>query len=144
MSDISKTPPADTGHLTFLTVELVGRYVQGTTTHSSALPNLIKAVYATLAEIDGTPLLPRADPALVPAVPVEKSIKPGYLICLDDGRKFSSLKRHLHTLGMTPQQYRAKWGLPADYPMVAPEYAARRSELAKETGLGRRPAAAVQ
>ena len=73
----------------------------------------------------------------VPAVPVRKSITPGFLICLDDGKKFKSLRRHLRNLGMTPDQYREKWGLPKDYPMVAPEYAATRSALAKKIGLGR-------
>ena len=73
---------------------------------------------------------------LTPAVPVRKSITPDYLVCLDDGRKFKSLKRHLASLGMTPDQYRAKWNLPADYPMVASNYAATRSALAKKIGLG--------
>lgn len=74
--------------------------------------------------------------AATPAVSVRKSITPDYLICLDDGLKFKSLRRHLATLGMTPEQYRAKWKLPADYPMVAANYAAHRSELAKKIGLG--------
>ena len=73
----------------------------------------------------------------MPAVPIRKSITPGFLICLDDGRKFKSLKRHLASLGMTPGQYREKWGLPKDYPMVAAEYTATRSALAKKIGLGR-------
>ena len=73
---------------------------------------------------------------MTPAVPVRKSITPDYLVCLDDGRKFKSLKRHLASLGMTPDQYRAKWNLPADYPMVASNYAATRSALAKKIGLG--------
>ena len=76
--------------------------------------------------------------ALVPAVPIRKSITPDYLICLDDGRKFKSLKRHLAAHGMTPDQYRQKWNLPKDYPMVAPEYAAKRSAMAKKLGLGRK------
>ena len=74
--------------------------------------------------------------ALVPAVPIRKSITPGFLICLDDGKRLKTLKRHLTNLGMTPDQYRAKWGLPDSYPMVAPEYAATRSALAKKSGLG--------
>jgi predicted transcriptional regulator len=73
---------------------------------------------------------------LTPAVPIRKSINPDFLVCLDDGRKFKSLKRHLASLGMTPDQYRAKWNLPADYPMVASNYAATRSALAKKIGLG--------
>jgi predicted transcriptional regulator len=71
-----------------------------------------------------------------PAVSIRKSLTPDFLVCLDDGRKFKSLRRHLATLGMTPEQYRAKWGLPSDYPMVAPNYAAARSQLAKQSGLG--------
>ena len=71
-----------------------------------------------------------------PAVSIRKSITPDFLVCLDDGKKFKSLRRHLATLGMTPDQYRAKWGLPSDYPMVAPNYAAARSQLAKQSGLG--------
>ena len=71
-----------------------------------------------------------------PAVSIRKSITPDYLVCLDDGKKFKSLRRHLATLGLTPDQYRVKWNLPADYPMVAPNYAAQRSELAKKSGLG--------
>ena len=74
--------------------------------------------------------------ALVPAVPIRKSITPGLLICLDDGKRLKTLKRHLTNLGMTPDQYRTKWGLPDSYPMVAPEYAATRSALAKKSGLG--------
>ena len=79
---------------------------------------------------------PSEPEVLTPAVPVRKSITPDYLVCLDDGRKFKSLKRHLASLGMTPDQYRAKWNLPADYPMVASNYAATRSALAKKIGLG--------
>jgi predicted transcriptional regulator len=85
----------------------------------------------------GTATATASEPeVLTPAVPVRKSVTPDYLICLDDGRKFKSLKRHLASLGMTPDQYRAKWNLPADYPMVASNYAATRSALAKKIGLG--------
>lgn len=78
---------------------------------------------------------PKAE--LVPAVPIKKSVTPQYIICLDNGRKLKTLKRHLQSLGMSPEQYRAKWGLPRDYPMVAPAYASHRSDLAKAAGLGR-------
>lgn len=82
---------------------------------------------------------PKPEPVeLVPAVHPRNSIRPDYLVCLDDGKKFKSLKRHLASLGMTPDEYRAKWGLPADYPMVAPNYSAVRSQLAKDNGLGTR------
>ena len=104
---------------------------------SADLPTLIELVHAGLvriangvANVDPRPAAPTA------AVTVRKSITPDFLICLDDGRKFKSLRRHLTGLGMTPEQYRAKWNLPTDYPMVAPNYAAQRSALAKKIGLG--------
>ncbi|MNT69858.1 Transcriptional regulatory protein ros [compost metagenome] len=80
--------------------------------------------------------------ALTPAVPIKKSVTPDFIICLDDGKKFKSIKRHLSTLGMTPDEYRTKWGLASDYPMVAPNYSATRSTLAKANGLGLKPVAA--
>jgi predicted transcriptional regulator len=89
-----------------------------------------------LAKIATGAVTPAEPPAPTPAVTVRQSIKPDYLVCLDDGKKFKSLRRHLATLGMTPEQYRVKWNLPADYPMVAANYAAQRSELAKKIGLG--------
>jgi len=96
---------------------------------------LIESVHSALASLGAGEAIPKTK-VLVPAVPVRKSITPGFLICLDDGKKFKSLKRHLANLGMTPDQYRTKWNLPKDYPMVAPEYAATRSALAKKIGLG--------
>ena len=88
-----------------------------------------------LSQLGAVEAVPKTE-ALVPAVPIRKSITPSFLICLDDGKKLKTLKRHLTSLGMTPDQYRAKWGLPDSYPMVAPEYAATRSALAKKSGLG--------
>ena len=85
-----------------------------------------------------------AKPELIPATTVRKSITPDYLICLDDGKKFKSLKRHIGALGMTPDQYRAKWNLPSDYSMVAPNYSATRSALARKIGLGRKPVEEVK
>jgi predicted transcriptional regulator len=96
---------------------------------------LIQTVHDRLKQIETGSEVPPVEPK-IPAVSIRKSITPDYLICLDDGRKFRSLRRHLATLGMTPQQYREKWGLPPHYPMVAPIYSAQRSELAKKMGLG--------
>jgi predicted transcriptional regulator len=102
---------------------------------AALIVNTHKALQSLAAEV------PAPIETLEPAVPIKKSITPDFLICLDDGRKFKSLKRHLSTLGMTPSEYREKWGLRPDYPMVAPNYSARRSSLAKSNGLGRKPAA---
>jgi predicted transcriptional regulator len=102
------------------------------------LPNLLTSVHGALAKIaDGTATTKTPEPeARAPAVSVRRSITAEHIICLDDGKKFKSLKRHLGSLGMSPDQYRAKWNLPVDYPMVAANYAATRSALAKQIGLG--------
>ena len=121
-----------------LATDIVSAFVAHNSLHSAELPALIQSVHASLAKIASgavTPTTPEPE-AAAPAVSVRKSITPDYLICLDDGRKFKSLRRHLSALGMTPEQYRAKWKLPADYPMVAANYAAQRSALAKKIGLG--------
>jgi predicted transcriptional regulator len=121
-----------------LAAEVVSAFVGHNSLPVSELPGLITSVHAALVKISGgTGVAATAEPeVLTPAVPVRKSITPDYLICLDDGRKFKSLKRHLASLGMTPDQYRAKWNLAPDYPMVAANYAATRSALAKKIGLG--------
>jgi predicted transcriptional regulator len=121
-----------------LTSEIVSAFVSNNSLPLAELPGLIQAVHSALVGIaSGTAAPINAEPAqLTPAVSVRKSVTPDYLICLDDGREFKSLRRHLKLLGMTPDQYRAKWKLPADYPMVAPNYAALRSSLAKKIGLG--------
>lgn len=121
-----------------LAAEVVSAFVGHNSLPVSELPGLITSVHAALVKISGgTGVTAAAEPeVLTPAVPVRKSITPDYLICLDDGRKFKSLKRHLASLGMTPDQYRAKWNLAPDYPMVASNYAATRSALAKKIGLG--------
>jgi predicted transcriptional regulator len=121
-----------------LAAEVVSAFVGHNSLPVSELPGLITSVHAALVKISGgTGVAAAAEPeVLTPAVPVRKSITPDYLICLDDGRKFKSLKRHLASLGMTPDQYRAKWNLAPDYPMVAANYAATRSALAKKIGLG--------
>jgi MucR family transcriptional regulator, transcriptional regulator of exopolysaccharide biosynthesis len=120
-----------------LTANIVSAYVSNNTVSSAEIPALISQVYSALMRVsNGAHVAAPAEP-LKPAVPVKRSITPEYLICLEDGKKFKSLKRHLRTqYGVTPDQYRAKWNLPADYPMVAPNYAAARSQLAKQMGLG--------
>jgi predicted transcriptional regulator len=120
-----------------LAAEVVAAYVSNNPVPKGDLPNLILAVHSALSGL-GTDsshveLQVQAKP---PAVPIRKSITPDYLICLEDGKKFKSLRRHLGALGLTPEQYRVKWKLPSDYPMVAPNYAAHRSALAKKLGLG--------
>ena len=133
------TDPINTA-LAEVTSEVVAAYVAKNHLQPSELPNLIASVHATFSGL-GKPVAPEA-PAepLKPAVSVRKSITDDYIISLEDGRKLKSMKRYLAGLGMTPNEYRAKWGLPADYPMVAPAYAAHRSALAKSLGLGRRGA----
>ncbi|MET2832776.1 MucR family transcriptional regulator [Mesorhizobium shangrilense] len=121
-----------------LTVDIVAAFVQKNPIPVADLPDLISSVNSALRGIVQPPASPEAE--LVPAVNHKRSVFPDYIICLEDGKKFKSLKRHLRAnYGLTPEGYRAKWGLGPDYPMVAPNYAARRSLLAKSAGLGRRP-----
>lgn len=120
-----------------LTASIVSAYVAKNSVPMANLADLVANIYGTLQKLE----MPAAaeDVAQTPAVPIKKSITPDYIISLEDGRKFKSLKRHLSThYGMTPEQYRAKWRLPPDYPMVAPNYAATRSALARSMGLGRK------
>jgi len=123
-------------NLVEITAEIVAAYVSNNAVSAENLPNLIQDVHAKLQDVmEGAGYI--GDEALKPAVPVKQSIFDDYLICLEDGQKFKSLKRHLKThYDLTPEQYRSKWGLPADYPMVAPKYAEQRSMLAKQIGLG--------
>ena len=120
-----------------MTADIVAAYVSNNSVSSADLPAVIQQVHRALAGVmDGAAAQEPAPPA-TPAVSIKKSITPDYLICLEDGRKFKSLKRHLRTkYDMSPEQYRAKWNLPKDYPMVAPNYAQARSALAKQMGLG--------
>jgi predicted transcriptional regulator len=119
-----------------LTANIVSAYVSNNTVPSAEIPNLIGQVYSALLRISSGQVATPAEP-LKPAVPVKRSITAEYIVCLEDGKKFKSLKRHLRTqYDMTPEKYREKWGLPSDYPMVAPNYAAARSQLAKQMGLG--------
>jgi predicted transcriptional regulator len=119
-----------------LAADIVSAYVSNNSVPTSDLPTLINEVHTALIRVGGgTVEVPVEAPK--PAIPVKKSVTPDYIVCLEDGKKFKSLKRHLRTqYNMTPEQYREKWGLPVDYPMVAPNYAKARSELAKEMGLG--------
>src|SRR3954453_13791123 len=123
-----------------LTAQIVSAHLSKNRMETDALPSLIRSVYRSLStagEVEAA--APAA--AQTPAVPIKKSVFPDYIGCLEGGKKLKMLKRHLHTsYGMSPDAYRTKWGLPRDYPMVAPSYAATRSGLAKQIGLGRKPA----
>ncbi|MBB3952161.1 MucR family transcriptional regulator [Aureimonas jatrophae] len=119
-----------------LTADVVAAYVSHNSLPMSDLPTLIKDVYAALDRAGPEPVAPEPEKPR-PAVPVKKSVTDDYIVCLEDGKKFKSLKRHLMThYNLTPEEYRERWDLPADYPMVAPNYAAARSRLAKQMGLG--------
>jgi len=121
--------------LLFLTTEIVSSYVSKNTVSVSDIPAVIEQVYQSLSTV-GSNTAQSADRPQ-PAVPINRSITPDFLICLEDGKKLKMLKRHLKTAyNMTPAEYRERWGLPADYPMVAPSYAEKRSKLAKDIGLG--------
>jgi len=119
-----------------LTAEIVSAFVGHNSLPVAELPALINSVHSVVQRLSSGASVTEEPKAPVPVVSVRKSITPDFLVCLDDGRQFKSLKRHLATLGMSPEQYRAKWGLSADYPMVAATYAAERSKLAKQFGLG--------
>src|SRR5262245_51260615 len=136
--DENFAPSADStsADLLSLTADVVSAYVSKNPLPTIALPEMIAQVHQSLKALSGPKQEPKV--ALVPAVPVKKSVTDDYIISLEDGRKFKSMKRYLGLLGMTPDQYRQKWGLPGDYPMVAPNYATKRSELAKSMGLGRK------
>ena len=131
------SPHTDSHDQVSLAAEIVAAYVSHNSVPSSDLAALISSVHATLAKLGAVTAAPEPD-ALVPAVPIRKSITQGYIICLEDGKRFKSLKRHLASHGMTSEQYRLKWSLPNNYPMVAADYTASRSALAKKIGLGRK------
>jgi predicted transcriptional regulator len=119
-----------------MTADIVSAYVGNNSVSAADLPNLIQSVHRALATVN-TAAVEAAPAPKEPAVPIKKSITPDYLVCLEDGRKFKSLKRHLRTkYDMSPDEYRSKWALAKDYPMVAPNYAKARSDLAKQMGLG--------
>jgi len=130
-------PKAAEEELLRMTADVVAAYVSNNTLPTAQLAEVINAVYNSLRSLEGQSAEPPPEP-LKPAVAIRKSVTPDFLICLEDGKKLKMLKRHLRsTYNMTPDEYRAKWGLPMDYPMVAPNYAEQRSEFAKKIGLGR-------
>ncbi len=119
-----------------LAANIVSAYVSHNSVPSGEIPGLISQIYAALKRVSGAQAATAAEPPK-PAIPIKRSVTPEYIVCLEDGLKFKSLKRHLRTrYNLTPDQYREKYGLPPDYPMVAPNYAAARSKLAKDMGLG--------
>jgi predicted transcriptional regulator len=129
----------DTGEGSYikLTANIVSAYVSNNTVSSNEIPGLISQVYSALTRVSNGAQVATPTEPLKPAVPIKRSVTAEYVVCLEDGKKFKSLKRHLRTqYNMTPDQYRSKWNLPPDYPMVAPNYAAARSQLAKQMGLG--------
>lgn len=126
----------DTESLIGLVADIVSAYVSNNSVPAADLPGLIATTHAAISGL-GAPPSPVIDERPTPVVSIKKSITPEFLICLEDGKKFKSLKRHLRTAyNMSPEEYRARWGLPSDYPMVAPSYAEARSSLAKKIGLG--------
>ena len=123
-----------------LTADIVASYVSNNSLAADEVPAMIEQVYKTLRQIENRK---EGGEALKPAVPVKKSVTPDYIVCLEDGKKLKMLRRHLRSrYNMSPEDYRERWGLPADYPMVAPNYAKKRQELAKKIGLGKKPRAA--
>jgi len=125
-----------------LTAQIVSAHVSNNPVPADALPALIQQVYKSLSEVGSTPAEPDRPQ---PAVPIKKSVFAEYIVCLEDGKKLKMLKRHLKSsYNMTPEQYRERWGLPPDYPMVAPKYAQHRSSLAKSIGLGTKPRPAIK
>ena len=135
---MSEEHAVEKGELLALTSEIVSSHVSNNPVSATDLPGLIEVVYRQLDALTD-PVEEEVEP-LTPAVPIKKSVTNDYIICLEDGKKLKMLKRHLMTAyGMTPDDYRQKWGLKADYPMVAPSYAAKRQQLAKKIGLGRKP-----
>lgn len=131
MEDRDKISPED---VLRMTSEIAAAFVGNNTLPAAQLPEVIRTIHGSLAHLSGAVQMKE----LVPAVPIKKSVTPEYIVCLEDGRKLKMLKRHLRTtFKLTPDQYRARWGLPSDYPMVSPNYAAQRSAFAKKIGLGR-------
>ncbi|RAZ88907.1 MucR family transcriptional regulator [Mesorhizobium hawassense] len=124
-----------------VTADIVSAYVRNNPVPVAELARIISDTYGAIRKLQGAPA-PKAEEKPTPAVPIKKSVTPDFIICLEDGKKFKSLKRHLGTrYDLSPDAYRAKWGLPSDYPMVAPNYAAVRSTMAKAIGLGRKAVA---
>ncbi len=134
---MNEEPRISKGDLLALTADIVASHISHNSVPVGEVTNLIEKVYHTLEEISGGQS--RTEERPTPAVPIKKSVTPDYIICLEDGKKLKMLKRHLMThYGMTPEEYRRRWNLPPDYPMVAPNYAEQRRRLAKQIGLGTR------
>ncbi|MCA8929827.1 MAG: MucR family transcriptional regulator [Alphaproteobacteria bacterium] len=134
---MSETEPQSTKELLEYTTEIVAAHVSNNTVPVAELSDLIHQVFRTLASVESAASTTQERPE--PAVPIKKSVTNDYIVCLEDGKKLKMLKRHLKTAyNMTPEEYRERWSLPPDYPMVAPSYAAQRSSLAKKIGLGTR------
>lgn len=132
-------PQQSKAELLEMTTDIVASFVANNPMPANGLPDLIKTVHETVLDLATD--APAAPPRPDPAVPISKSITPDHIICLEDGRKLKMLKRYLRTrFDLTPEEYRMRWGLPSDYPMVAPNYAKRRSAFAKEIGLGKKRA----
>jgi predicted transcriptional regulator len=126
----------DRSEIIEMTADIVSAFVSNNSVPASEIPGLIQSIHRALSGVSTSEAPAEAAPR-EPAVPVKKSVNPDFIVCLEDGRKFKSLKRHLRTkYNMSPEEYRSKWGLPKDYPMVAPNYAKARSDLAKQMGLG--------
>ncbi|MCB1538182.1 MAG: MucR family transcriptional regulator [Alphaproteobacteria bacterium] len=139
MSQPASSNAVNTGDILALTAQIVASYLSGNTVPAADIPALIDRVHKTLANVGagGSGGVSAERPH--PAVSIKKSVQPDYIVCLEDGRKLKMLKRHLKSAyNLTPEAYRERWGLPSDYPMVAPNYAAKRSKLAKNIGLGKR------
>ena len=136
MNETKSSASVDTTEILRLATEIVAAYVSNNAMAANDLPAMIRTVHSTLNNLDQT--APGRETDLTPAVPIKKSVTADYIICLEDGKKLKMLKRYLRSqYGLTPEEYKARWGLPHDYPMVAPNYAAQRSKLAKQIGLGR-------
>ena len=141
MSHEATQQKAERGDILRMTAEVVAAYVGNNSLPATQLPDVINMVYGTLRRVNGV-AAPANEHSQKAAIPVRRSITPDYIVCLEDGKKLKMLKRHLRTAyGLSPEEYRSKWGLPADYPMVAPNYSKKRSAFAKKIGLGRSEAA---
>ena len=129
--------PKPTNHLIELTADVVTAYVSNNPVPVAELPGLIAQIHSSISRLAIPPSAQQE--TLTPRLPIKKTVTADYIVSLEDGKKYQTLKRHLGIMGLTPDEYRAKWSLPADYPMVAPGYSERRSALAKKLGLGRKP-----
>jgi predicted transcriptional regulator len=144
MSNLGDSQSARSDDVLKFASDIVAAYVSNNPIAVSEIPGMIKSIHGTLGGLAGTTSAD-APTTQKPAIPVKRSVTPEYIICLEDGKKLKMLKRYLRSrYRLTPEEYRTKWGLPADYPMVAPNYAAQRSEFAKKIGLGRTSAPAAK